>query len=281
MRRRVVIGLATAALVVLAGVARAQGTEPRDPREAQPERPTVATHAFTVSPGIVELEAGAFRQSLGESSSLFSVPLVFKIGLGARAQLDVAPGFLRLTDHGDRGAGLTDLSLALKWRLFDDAPVLGAFALQPSASLATGSVEDGTGIGTWSVSVLMISSHAFGPVAIDVNAGYTRRGGDGTVVSTDATVWAVSAGLDVAGRLGWCAEFFGYPHTTGISGEPSIVGFLTGPSFAIDKSVVVDAGMALDVRKFGATQVYAGVTWNIGRAWGRRPPISQALRGRH
>ena len=34
----------------------AQGTPPPDPRTAQPERPTVATHAYVVAPGIFELK---------------------------------------------------------------------------------------------------------------------------------------------------------------------------------------------------------------------------------
>jgi hypothetical protein len=40
----------------LAGVG-AQATPP-DPRAAQPERPTVATHAFVVAPDVFELEGG-------------------------------------------------------------------------------------------------------------------------------------------------------------------------------------------------------------------------------
>lgn len=254
-------------LSVVAASARAQGTAPTDPREAQPERPTVATHAYTVAPGIVELEAGGLHQPLGASVSLVAVPVVVKIGLGSRVQLDVAPGWLQVNDHGEKKAGLTDLAFALKWRVFDNAPVLGAFALQPGVSVATGSVDDGTGIGTESVSLLVISSHSLGPVALDVNAGYTHRGGDGTIVPNEATVWTVSIGFPIVGRLGWCAELFGYPRTHGLSGEPGIVGVLTGPTITLHKSVVADAGVVLDVTGLGGTQIYAGVTWNMGHAW--------------
>jgi len=259
--------LVFAALVLSAAAAHAQGTDPKDPREAQPERPTVATHAFTVAPGIIELESGGLHQPLDASVSAFSVPVLFKIGLGSRVQLDIAPGWLQTTDHGVKTAGVTDLSLAVKWRLFDNAPGLGAFALQPTVSVATGSVTDGTGIGTGSVGLLVISSHALGPVALDLNAGYTHRGGDGSVVPKDATVWTISTGFPVAGRLGWCAELFGYPRTHGLSGEAGIVGFLTGPTFTLHKSLVADVGVVLDVANLGGTQVYGGITWNMGHAW--------------
>jgi hypothetical protein len=256
-----------AAVLAAAGSARAQTSSQKDPREAQPERPTVATHAFTVAPGIVELEAGALHQPLDPSVSVVAVPILFKIGLGSRVQLDVAPGWLQTTDHGKKKAGLTDLSLGLKWHVFDNAPVLGAFAIQPSFSIATGSVADGTGIGTESATILVISSHAIGPVALDLNYGYTHRGGDGSVLPRDATVWTISTGFPVAGRLGWCAELFGYPRTHGLSGEPGIVAFLTGPTFTLHKSFVADLGVVLDIANLGGTQVYGGVTWNMGHAW--------------
>lgn len=256
-----------AALVLTAGPVWAQGASTRDPREAQPERPTVATHAYTVAPGIVELEVGGLHQPLGEAGNLFGIPALFKVGLGSRIQLDIAPGWLGTEQGGQRTAGLTDLSLGVKWRVWDKAPVLGAFALQPSVSVATGSVADGTGIGTGSISLLAISSHSIGPVSLDLNAGYTHRGGDGTVAPKDATVWTVSAGFPVYRRLAWCAELFGFPRSRGPAGEPAIVGLLTGPTYRFDKSLIADAGVILDVTGLGATQIYAGLTWNIGRAW--------------
>jgi hypothetical protein len=269
LRRRVRAGMGAlvAVLVLAPASAEGQSAAPKDPREAQPERPTVATHAYTVAPGIVELEAGALHQPLGSHASLFGVPTLFKIGLGSRVQLDVSPGWQRTDNQGQTLAGPTDLSLGVKWRLWDDAPVLGAFALQSTVSLPTGSVARATGIGTGSISLLVISSHSLGPVSLDLNAGYAYRGGDGTVVAKDATVWTISTGFPVYGRLGWCAELFGYPRTSGVSGEPAIVGFLTGPTFRLEKYLIADAGAVLDVQGLGGTQIYAGVTWNIGRAW--------------
>ena len=47
------------ALVVLALALEHVGAQARDPREVQPERPTVATHAGSVAPGFLEVEWGA------------------------------------------------------------------------------------------------------------------------------------------------------------------------------------------------------------------------------
>src|SRR5205814_8842252 len=59
----------------------------KDPHAAQPERPTVATHAGTVAPGWLELETGGERDRLAPSATLISTPTVFKIGLASRVHL--------------------------------------------------------------------------------------------------------------------------------------------------------------------------------------------------
>jgi hypothetical protein len=247
---------------------------PPNPHQAQPERPSVATHAFTVATGWVELETGAQRQRMDSLSTLISVPVLFKIGLGEKVQLDVAPGWQRASSDDVALSGVTDLGLGVKWRVVDRAPVLGAFAVQAWLVWPTGSVERGTGTGEAALNLLAISSHTLHGVAVDVNVGYTRRGGDGIAVSKHSTVWAISSGLPVAGPVGIVAELFGLPGSAGPAGAPPVVGFLTGPTIEISPSVVLDAGAIFSVSGFGGTAIYAGVTWNMGRAWGA-PPRSQ------
>lgn len=256
-----------AALAMSVAGADAQTAGQKDPRQAEPERPTVATHAYTVAPGIVELETGFQQQHPDPSSNLVGVPILFKIGLTDRLQLDIAPGWLRSTGGAGVEEGLTDLALGVKWRLVDQSSVLGAFAIQPSVSLATGSADKGTGLGSESLTLLVISSRSIGPVSLDLNAAYTRRGGDGSILPNNSTMWTVSSGFPVYGRLNWAAECFGYPRTTGPSGESGIVAFLTGPTFVAHKTVVLDAGVILNITGYGGTAVYGGVTWNMGHAW--------------
>ncbi len=81
----------------------------------------------------------------------------------------------------------------------------------------------------------------------------------------DSTVWTVSTGTPLVGDLQWDAEIFGYPGTSGPAGYAPIVAFLTGPAFEVHPSVVLDAGLILNITGYGGTAVYAGVTWNMGR----------------
>ena len=279
LRGSVGVRVASAALVLAAlcspGPAAAQPAASPDPHAAQPERPSVATHARTVAPGWVELEAGFQRQREGVVSDRVAVPVVLKIGLGSHVQLDIAPAWNRNAENARIEAGLTDMIVGVKWRMADAAPLLGVFAIQTTVSLPTGNSEAGLGTGSAGLNLLAISSHQFGPVSVDANVGYTRLGGDGSVAPQNNTLWTVSSGFAISGRLTWGVEVFGYPGTSGPSGSPPVVGFLTGPAFTVRPSVVLDAGAILDIEGFGGTSVYGGLTWNIGRIWRSSPRPSR------
>jgi hypothetical protein len=254
MRARIA---AAAVAVVFAGAAapplQAQNT--RNPHDAQPERPTVATHAGTVAPGWFELEFGFERDRVGPGLSSLSTPTLFKFGVAPRVQFDVTLTTVR--PPGSRSAAVGDGGVGVKWRIADDLPVLGDFAVQPSIKLPTGSVTRATGTGTTDASLLLISSHVIGPVALDVNTGFTRHD-DGT----NAALWTVSTGTTVNGPFAWAAELFGSP---GLSSAPPSAGFLTGPTWAFASWFVADAGVIFNVTGPQARALYAGLTWNVGR----------------
>ena len=145
--------------------------------------------------------------------------------------------------------------------------MIGRFAVLPSIKLPTGSAARGTGTGTTDVGLLIISSHEFGALSIDVNAGYTRRSGDGTRAPRNTTLWTTSFGGPVAGRVDWVGEVYGYPGTSGPAGDKPIVALLGGPTFEVQKWLVLDAGLIIPVTGPQPRAVYSGLTWNIGRLW--------------
>jgi hypothetical protein len=259
---------AALALLALSSMARAQGSEqspaPQDPHAAQPERPTVATHAGTVAPGWVEIEAGVERDNLHGAHTFFT-PTVLKLGIVPRVQLELASSFVHLSGSTPGYSGIGDVSAALKWRAVEHAPVIGDFALQPSLKLPSGSALHGTGTGTTDVGLLLISSHDWGEYALDINVGYTRRSGDGSQAPRDATLWTVSSGGPVFRSLGWVAEVFGFPGTTGPAGNRGTAAFLTGPTFTIARWLVIDAGAIVPLTGPQPHSWYAGLTWNIGK----------------
>ena len=262
-----------ALLILLVGLASpvrlaAQTNGGPNPHDAQPERPTVATHAFTVAPGWVELELGVERQPEGALANHLAVPLLVKIGIGSRVQLDVAPAWQRSADDGRIESGVSDTLVGVKWRVIDNAPLVGAVAVQTTVSLPTGNVDRETGTGSAALNLLAISSQRFGPVAVDVNVGYTHSGGDRARTPANSTLWTVAAGFPVAGPVGWAIEVFGLPGTSGPAGAPPVVAALMGPTLTLRRSLVLDAGAIVDITGWGSMAIYAGATWNIGHMWG-------------
>ena len=236
-----------------------------DPHAVQPQRPTVATHAGTVAPGWIEFELGTEFDRYADASRGSVAPLLAKVGLAQRLQLEVQT--LVVQPAGTEITGIGDSTIGVKWRLVEDAPIAGDFAVLASVKVQTGSADSSTGTGSTDLNVLFISSHKIGPVAMDLNIGYTRRRGDDTLIPSDATVWTASFGGPAYGRLGWVAEIFGYPATSGPTGADSTVALLAGPTFAVRRWLVLDVGGIVAIAGPQPRAILAGVTYNAGQLW--------------
>jgi hypothetical protein len=230
-----------------------------------------------VAAGWIEIESGGELDRFGDGSRGANGTIVMKIGLGSRVQLNVYGLVLQLPNNS---VGIGDSTVGVKWRMTDAAPVLGRFAILPSIKLPTGSLSLGTGTDTTDASLLLISSHDLGPVALDINVGYTRRSGDGQIVPRDAALWTSSFGGSAVGMMGWVAELFGFPRISG--SLDSAVAVLFGPTLAVRPWLIFDGGVIVPLAGQLPHATYFGAVWNLGRAWrssDRRPRAGAPLRG--
>jgi Putative MetA-pathway of phenol degradation len=275
----------TGAILVACSSTAAAQPDQNDPHAAQPQRPTVATHAGTVAPGWIEIEAGIESDRYHDDTRGEIAPVLAKLGIASRLQLEVqAPGVW----PPDGGTGMGDLSVAVKWRFLEDAPIVANMAVLPSVKFPTGSKDNGAGTGTTDVGLLLISSHALvipkvGSVPMDLNFGYTKRTGDGTEAPRQSLLWTASFGGRAWRPVGWVVELFGTYATSGPVGAETVVAFLTGPTVQVRSWLVLDVGVILPISGpepkivRGVTvdpvsgpqprAVYAGVTYNISRVW--------------
>ncbi len=234
-----------------------------DPRAAQPERPTLATHAYAVAPGYAELETGGEWDHTGGLPNGLVFPFLLKLGLAPRVQLGLQTAVVQPPGST---LGLGDPSAVLKLQLLEGAPLLGDFAVLGGVKLPVVSAPRGSE--TTDGTVLLISSHQFGAVSLDVNLGYTRRSGDGTAAPRNATLATLAAGWPLQGGLGFTAELFTLPRTTGPAGAPTAVALLGGPTFRLTPECVLDVGGIVKLTGDQPDALYAGLTWNLGR-WRR------------
>lgn len=248
-------GARALALLALAACTRVGGV----PVTVQPERPTVATHAGTVAPGLLEIETGAERDRYGDRSYATLVPTVFKIGMTKETQLSIAAPF---SSGPGTAFGPGDFAVGVKWRILNDAPIVNDFALLPQIKFATGGDRSTK---TTDASLLLISSRTVGPVAIDLNAGATWRSGDGTNAPLTSTVWTASFGMPVRGAFGWVVEVFGYPRTSGPAGSASTAALLTGPTYLVRPQLALDAGIITPISGPQPHAFYVGLVANVGK----------------
>ncbi|MDQ2666828.1 MAG: transporter [Gemmatimonadota bacterium] len=253
------VGAAIASVLVIGATLHAQ--EQPDPRAVQPERPTVATHAHTVAPGYFELETGAEGDRVSSGTRAWFAPNVLKVGVSSHTQLNV--GGSVYTSGAGKSSGVGDVTVGLKWRVLDDHPVLGDFALLPAIKFANGSADKGTGTGTRDLGLTAIVSRSFGSIGMDLNAVYTRVGATGATPATDAALWTASFGFPVAGQLSWVAEVFGAPTIDG-SDTPSSAALLTGPTWLVSPAFNLDVGVITPLRGELTNALYAGLVWNMG-----------------
>lgn len=250
-------------LIVAASVSSAQADSTSSPRAVQPERPTVATHAGTVAPGYIELEEGGEWDRSPDGTHSFFAPSNLKIGLTSHAQLNVLFNIIRDPRIAGPDLNIGDLTAGVKYRILDDHPILGDFAILPAIKFPTASRDAGSG--TTDLSLLFISSHKLGPAAMDLNAGATRRSGDGSRAPRTATIWTASFGFPISGPFGATAEVFGYPRTTGPVGSEAIAAFLLGPTLLVREWLAVDAGFITPLTGPQPHAIYAGFVSNFGR----------------
>lgn len=212
----------------------------------------------------MELEEGGEWDRFPDKTRSFTSPANLKTGLGSRTQLNLMINLIRTTSV--RGGSLTpgDLTVGVKYRIVDDDRLLGDFAILPAVKLPTAPQSSGAGTGTTDFSFLLISSRELGPVAMDLNAGGTRRSGNQAGAPATAGIWAASFGFPLMGSAGWVAELFGYPGTGGIDGVAPIAAFLTGPTFTAREWLAFDAGVIVPITGPQPRAAYAGLVWNLG-----------------
>lgn len=253
-RFRRVCRLILVGLMIWRTRAAAGQAETASPGDANPERPTFATHAYAVAPGFVELEQGLSTrgtQSLQEATS-WDVNLKF----GVTPFLQIAL-FGPLYARGPRGHGLGDLGTA--WKLRTDVSRRTALALVSAVSVPTGSASEQLGSGHVLGSFVgVLSTNLSATWHLDVNAGPAGIG-EGKPQWFFSLSWAAAIG---SGRYGLTLETFGL--TAGGAG-PELAGVLGAATFRATHWAVVDAGGVYGATGDTQDQLFIGLTTNFGR----------------
>jgi hypothetical protein len=220
-------------------------------REANPERPTFATHAYAVAPGYAELEQGLAARGTGSLRDATSWDVNLKVGVSRHVQVGL---FGPLYARTSAGTGVGDLGVALKLRT--DLSPRAAVAVVTSVTAPTGSEAQGLGAGRALGGLVGVVSADLPGVHVDVNAGPQGIG-------AGVPQWFVSlGGSRTFARAGLAVELFEF--TPGGAGS-RLAGVLGAVTIRVAEWVVVDAGGAAGATDGTPDQLFVGLTTNLGR----------------
>lgn len=229
--------------------------EAQSPRDANPERPTYATHAYAVAPGYIEIEQGLAARGVESLRETTSWDVNVKVGVSPHVQLAC---FGPLYAREPAGGGIGDLGAALKLR--SDVSPRAAVAIVSSVTAPTGDAAKGIGAGRALGGLTAVFSVDLpGGVHADANAG-PQGIGEGR------PQWFTSLALahSFGGRLGATLEAFNF--TAGGAG-PQFSGILGAVTIRLAAWAIADAGGERRLSSGSLSQIFLGLTTNIGRVF--------------
>jgi hypothetical protein len=145
--------------------------------------PLVTDDAGTVQPGHLQLNAG-WQLSRTGPVSLYSIPFNPVLGLNSHGELGATFGY-QWRDGPTVADGMTDLTIATKWRLRhtedDNFKVSSRFDLK----VPTASEHTALGTGKTDAGIVLIATRCWGPTCLDWNIGYSAIDLSHTVLGDD------------------------------------------------------------------------------------------------
>jgi len=167
---------------------------------------------------------------------------VLAYGLTDTADLQVGTSYLRLTlDDGissTRIAGVSDVTVDVKWRFLEDGPL--SLALKPGIIVPVGSEAKGLGRGNWAGGALLVFSYEPGPVAFHSHLGYLYN----PIVGERTSLWHISGAVtwQATEQLKLVADV-AYDTNPLAYGADSVVRAVLGAIYSPVKNVDLDIGV--------------------------------------
>lgn len=124
------------------------------------------------------------------------VATIFSYGITDNADFVIGLPYVwtktKIDEEKDSESGISDVSLELKWRFFDNEGL--SLALKPGVTLPTGDEDKGLGTGKVTYSLFFITTKEIDPLAFHLNLGYIRNENK---VDERKDIWHISLASEV------------------------------------------------------------------------------------
>ena len=235
----------------------------------EPDRPDVTNGTHIVDVGLLQIEVGGLYTRSSGGQRGFGSPFTARVGLfdwlEARIGTD---GWLWQTDGPAQAAGLGNIQLGAKLRLWSDPGGVPVLSILPTVNLPTASADKGLGSGDPDYTVALLTGTDFaGRGHVDVNYGIGSIGAGGGVPHFVQQL--VSVSVSVAASEAWnpYGEVFWYSRQDVDAGAMTAADF--GAIYTVNPRFAVDGGMQIGLSQAAPDiAVFAGVSIVIGNILG-------------
>ncbi len=249
----------------LAFQATAVSGAPADVNPLEPDRPDVTNGTHIVDVGLLQIELGGLFNRIGDGRHSIGTPVTARVGLTEWLEARVgSDGFLSLTDLGERAAGLGNIQIGAKLRLWADPGGVPVLSVIPTINLPSASESKGLGSGQADFTIAFLTGSDFLRRGhLDVNYGVGRIGaGTGLPRFTQHLV-SVFATAEVPGPVTPYLEAFWFSRQDP-DGEP-VAAIDSGAIYVISPRLALDGGVQIgltsaapSVSAFGGLSVVVG-----------------------
>lgn len=228
-------------------------------------QPLITDDAGTIGKGHYQVElAGEYGYDKVDGVTTQATEAGVTLSYGLSESMDLVVGapyqYVKTKEDGLSALdnGISDTSLELKWRLYEQDDL--SFAVKPGLSLPTGDDDKGLGTGKVGYGLLTVLSKEMDPWGFHLNLGYVRNE---NTADEEKDIWhaSIASCFAVTDKLTVAADLGIETNTDQLASEDPAY-FLAGMMYAVTEDLVLDCGVKFGLNEDETdTTVIAGLTW--------------------
>ena len=234
-----------------------------EPIKANPNRPTVANPADITQYGVLEIEYGWDRTSLGAGARLDDLVGLLKFGMLCDIELRWSTTSVLIENQQDAGqTGIGDNWFGTQIRFYKQTKHVPSLAFSYAVKAPTASTMKELGSGRVDHQFTFLASKDIQSVHFDFNTSYFLLGRPEASGFNSQWQMNLSFSRPIHGNLGFTGEFYGDTELN--AQNPAFASTLWALTYNILPRLVVDGGIDVGLTH-GAPQkrFFAGVTYSI------------------
>ena len=252
----------------------------QDPQTAapvvDPDRPDVTNGTHIVDTGLLQIEFGGQYTRTAPGQGAFGSPFTARVGVSEWLEARIGTdGLVTQSDGTMREAGLGNVQIGAKLRLWADPGGVPVLSILPTVNLPTASAEKGLGSGHADYTVAVLTGTDLGAHAhVDINYGVGAIGGGGDAPPFVQHLVSVSASEAISDNWNPYFETFWYSRQE--AGGRSVTSIDTGAIYQIGTRYALDGGLQFGISANApGVGVFGGISMIVGSVLGSHGAVER------